>query len=311
MTVGVTLPVQGSFTSIGPFVAKNSTRKEGHRGIDVAYQDVNLDERTNTDDDTVRARDLTNTVDWDEKIIERRELLDQECCDFIKATATQLLQRHNSGDQQRDRDRLRSRAYEAWCKACFIPEEIKECLDAEVKAATIRWETRVQRIRQGYAKAAGSSMNSVVQQMEVRDYALLEQELLGIVGRYKTEGVSLRTAALRDAFDMTARADIEWNSQNAAHAINLLTVLRGSKDDFMRDHAHDEVQTTDDDEVTNRDIIVDRDQDITTFTAQGKWYQNVIQSSDTAGEYEDAEGDIDAAVSGVAGLAQLLLGGFL
>jgi len=310
MAIGTDEPYSSSgFGAVGPFVAKDSTRHESHRQMTGLFQNVDVDESIRRDEDTDRRRDMCVEIDWDEKIVERRELLDQECCDFIKATAKQLLQRDNNGDSRRDRDLLREKAYEAWCKACFIPDELKDCIEAEKNAATERWLDRIGMLNQQRAKAAGSSLNSIVTDWAAYDLRLLEAELTGIVGKYKADGIRFRNEALRDAFNMYETVAIDLQDRSAARGINLLTVLRGSKDDFMRDHNHDEKQTTDDDEVTNVDISQQLDRDTTTIAIEGKWYQNITQSTEGAGQFQDQQDVINAAVDTLTTLASGGVGG--
>lgn len=310
MVDGVDTPLYGGgFTSVGPFVAKNSTRKESHRQVTGLLQNVNEDQERDLDELIDRQRDMSVDIDWDEKIVERRELLDQECCDFIKATATQLLQADNNGENLRDRDRLREKAYEAWCKACAIPNELEDCIEDEKNAAVERWLERIALLDQSRAKAAGSSLNSVVLDWKSYDLRLLEAELTGIVAKYKADGIQYRTAALRDAFTMYEGALTNWTDRTAGRAINLLTILRGSKDDFMRDHNHDETQTTDDNEITDRDLNEDIDRNVLTTALEGKWYQNITDSTDAAGEYGDEQGVIDAQVDTLTSLAAIASGG--
>ena len=283
------------FIASKPFLAENTSRKDSHRQIDLSFLNKSVNEDEDTRDFTDRQRDLTQDIDWEEQICETRELLDRECCDFIKATLTTLLNRDNTAQTSRDRDELRHRAHEAWCKACVIPDELVDCMEREKNAALDRWLCRIDMIRDTYSRAAGSSLNSLVSDFGVRDYALLEVELNGIVGRYKTQGVELRNTALRDAFAASTTALLDYNDRDGARAINLLNSLRGAHDVFKRDHTHDETQVTDDDEITDREIDRDMDQDTTQFAANFQWYQDVSRVAEGSQEYVDDEGAIEGA----------------
>lgn len=276
-----------TFPALGnrDITVKDASTWESQVGFNVGLGLGFVREETDTDDDTNRERDTTQEIDWEDTICEERELLDATCRDLLKCTITNLNIRDKGTLVHSDMQKLREQADKAWNLACRIPEDLKDELDDRIDEIICDWERRRCRALLQYQRAAGSSLNSLVQQWTTQDLRELEKAIAQVAAEHNIETHRLRTDALRDAFSMNTTACMEFNDRNVRRAIGMWQVLRGSLDEFKRDQVHDEIQVTDDDEVIDRNIRVDRDKLNTQFESQFNWYQNVTDVSDTSGTY--------------------------
>lgn len=286
------VPQSGGFTYqpySSPVVSERSSRKESRIALDLTIQNVNEDEQINQDEDQVRDLDMRDQIDWTDTICDERELLDAECRDLLKCTLTCLMDRDKRGLTIQDRNKLVNKAEALWDRAMKIPESCAQALEAEKAALISRMQERTSASRLQYARAAGSSLNSLAQQWAGYDEQAVAAELMGIAAKYHWEGVRFQNDALNSAFDAADNVYQGFTNSMMNRAVNLLGILRGSLDINKREQTHDEQRVRDEDETIARDVVTDRSLNRNTVDFQTHWHRLAIDS-DAAGTYA---GDVD------------------
>lgn len=276
-----------------PTVEEKSSRKEGKLAFDVTLQNVNEDESIRQDDDQTRILGVEDQIDWTETLCEERELLDADCRHLIKCTIEKLTDRDRRALTVADRNKLVSKAETMWSRAMQIPESCKAALEQEKAALLCDLEQRTALSRQQYAKAAGSSLNSLAQQWTGHDEKEVTAALMGIAAKYHWEGVRFQSEALNSAFDAADTVYHQFSNSLMSRAVNLLGILRGALDVNKREQEHDEQRTRDEDEDIARDSVTNRDMDRLTTDFQTHWHRMAIDS-DAAGTYTSDVDDIVA-----------------
>lgn len=286
------IPQQGGFNYIpfnSPIVAERSSRKESRIALDLTINNVNENETIRQDEDQVRDLDVGDQIDWTDVICDERQLLDEECRELLKCTISCLMDRDKRGLTIQDRNKLVNKAEALWDRAMRIPADCAAALEAEKAAIISKMEERTTAARLQYARAAGSSLNSLAQQWAGFDEQAITAELMGVAAKYHWEGVRFQNDALNTAHGAADNVYHQFTNSMMARATNLLGILRGALDIDKREQTHDEQRVREEDETIARDVVTDRDLNRTTVDFQTHWHRLAIDS-DAAGTYS---GDVD------------------
>lgn len=283
-----------------PTVAANSSRADSKLTIsaNLSFAHVSESEDIHEVVDTQAKRD--QDTNWSEGLNAREELLDEACRKLIKDAAACALAREAKGTPLEHNERLREAAYEMWDKACNVPEETR-CLIIAARDAELKlWFENVAFAKMNYARAAGSSLNSLVQGWHLYDLDILAERLTAIQAKYGVEAIQIRGQQLAAAYDAKVKVHHDFFNSEASKAINLVQVLKGSLSMSDRDTRRAERVDTRDHQVVNRTFDRSLSRNTTAFALNGEWYQMVIDSSETQGTYGGMLGQVVASGASLA-----------
>lgn len=229
--------------------------------------------------------DTSLDVDGTEDIIREQEQLSQIERDRIAAMIGTLTV--CATDQLcPDKQDLKARAQFAWDRAISLYPEHKSQLDillGDLKTETIN---RICLAKNQWARTAGSSLNCLVQNMEIKAQIELARQIAGIVAESHMQFRQHETEAIAAAFNQNLQARLEPVKLGLSQIGTLYSVLRGA------------VVT----EITDRDYTENRDEDTNQFTAMGKFFHEASSISANEGTFAGDANDAASAAQAIAGI---------
>lgn len=200
-----------TFEDTSEFIFRNSSTDRSGFHVDAQYTDENIGKVT----------DLTDNQ------TETTELLDQACRDLIKQKVEAMLA--VADDTTINRDYLKDNALKAWDRACNLYPEYQLWSDDTVADILAEGVERICENKTQWSRIAGSSLNCVVQSLEVRAQTELSRKLFAERSRWRKDMLEHQTQAIRDAFEMEMAARMNTAQIPFTSAVGLLQVLRGAE----------------------------------------------------------------------------------
>ena len=213
-----------------------------------------------------------------EDIVVTTEALDAACRTDIKDMITTL--KVDAQNHVDDRDHLITRAHAAWDRAIALYTDFETQLTAETDDIKTEFTDRICAAELEWQRTAGSSLNTLVQDMKARSEAELARRLAGVISTRLQGFRNDETNAIANAFQHEFIAHHQTAQISLSQLIGLGNLLKGSI----------ATQTTD------RDLSEDVDQ----IRAMGNYFRNAKTISDDQGTHS---GEVDSVATAVSAIA--------
>lgn len=255
-----------TFNDTSEYMYRNSSTKRGGFEGNIARTTQNTSANTDGTEDIERVTDQLDPMD--------RATIRDQITEIVACIGPSFCA---------DKADLATRAETAWDRAVALYADTKGAIDTEI--ADLKQEA-IERIclqKTQWARTAGSSLNCLVQGMELKAEVELTRRLAGALAERLPQLKQLETAAIMDAFQQNFQAKAQMPQIAFAHVGNLWNILRGAQVS----------------EVTDRGYTEGRTENQTTLQLAGKFYHESTDIADTDGKYESVGEDAISTSQGI------------
>lgn len=175
----------------------------------------------------------------------------------------------------------------AWNRAISLYPDLRTLLDAELDDLREETRTYICLWEQQWARAAGSSYNSLVLDLKNKAATELGRRISGIIAERLGQFKQQETQAISSAFIDGLNAETQFTQLGYTHIGTLYSILRGSASTNETTRLYEE----------------DRDESATNFQASGKFFHDVTDISDNSGDYN---GDLNSAFNASTAVASAI-----